>query len=130
MFMDLDGFKTINDSLGHCAGDELLRSFAKELQKLVRRGDTIGRLGGEEFAVLFDELNSEEVAAPIVVAILEHIQKDFSVSGVPLRVTASVGIASYPKDGNSVSVLLKNADIAMYEAKQHGRNTNHFLIRR
>lgn len=127
MFMDLDGFKTINDSLGHGAGDELLQAFAQALQVCVRSRDLVARLGGDEFVVLLDGLGQPKEVAPIATAVLERMQKDFVINNMPVRVTASVGIATYPQDGASVSALLKNADMAMYEAKQHGRNTFRFF---
>jgi diguanylate cyclase (GGDEF)-like protein len=127
MFMDLDGFKTINDSLGHGGGDELLKAFAQALQSRVRSQDLVARLGGDEFVVLLDGLGQPKEVAPIAAAVLERMQKDFLIRNVPLRVTASVGIATYPQHGDTVCALLKNADMAMYDAKQHGRNTYRFF---
>ena len=127
MYMDLDGFKTINDSLGHGTGDELLQAFAQELQLRVRSQDLVARLGGDEFVILLNGLGQPREVTPIATAILERMQKDFVIRNMPLRVTASVGIATYPKDGDSVASLLKNADMAMYDAKQRGRNTFRFF---
>jgi diguanylate cyclase (GGDEF)-like protein len=127
LFMDLDGFKTINDSLGHSPGDEVLRLFAQRLARSVRRDDGVARLGGDEFGVLLEELASIEDAAAIAEDILANLQHDMVIGGSPLRVTASIGIAVYPQDGETAEVLLKNADAAMYEAKQAGRNTYRFF---
>jgi diguanylate cyclase (GGDEF)-like protein len=127
MFMDLDGFKTVNDSLGHSAGDKLLKAFARQLVKDVRREDTVARLSGDEFVLLVKRIGKQEEITPIVTGILERMQQDFVVEGTPLRVTVSIGIATYPQDGESVEDLLKNADTAMYEAKQNGRNTYRFF---
>ena len=127
MFIDLDGFKTINDSLGHACGDELLKSFAAELVRHVRNKDTVARLGGDEFVVLLDGVGRKEDVVPIAKIVLDRMKKDFVVHGMPLRLTSSLGIASYPADGQTVSTLLKNADMAMYDAKQHGRNAFRFF---
>jgi diguanylate cyclase (GGDEF)-like protein len=127
MFLDLDGFKNVNDFLGHAAGDDLLKAFAQELLSRVRSADTVARLGGDEFVVLLDGIGQPKEVAPVAAAILERTQKDFLIHNIPLRITASMGIATFPKDGNSVSALLKNADMAMYDAKQHGRNTFRFF---
>lgn len=127
MFMDLDGFKTINDSLGHTAGDSLLKAFARQLLMAVRHGDTVARLSGDEFVVLLEHLNKQHEASSFAEAILHRLQKEFLIDRTPLRVTASIGIAIYPYDGNTVEELLKNGDIAMYESKRQGRNTYRFF---
>jgi diguanylate cyclase (GGDEF)-like protein len=127
MFMDLDGFKTINDSLGHSAGDKLLKAFSQQLVKCVRRDDTVARLGGDEFVVLLQGLGFPLEVEPIARGVIERMKGDLRIDGTPLRVTASIGIATYPQDGDSVEELLKNADIAMYDAKQSGRNTYRFF---
>jgi diguanylate cyclase len=127
MFMDLDGFKTINDSLGHSAGDKLLKAFSLKLIKCVRRQDTVARLGGDEFVVLLEGLGLPQEVEPVARGVLERMQGDFRIDDTPLRVTASIGIATYPQDGDSVEALLKSADLAMYDAKQNGRNTYRFF---
>jgi diguanylate cyclase (GGDEF)-like protein len=127
MFMDLDGFKTINDSLGHTAGDSLLKAFSRQLLMAVRHGDTVARLSGDEFVVLLEHLNKHQEVSSFAEAILHRLQKEFLIDRTPLRVTASIGIAIYPYDGNSVEELLKNGDIAMYESKRRGRNTYRFF---
>ena len=123
MFMDMDGFKSINDSLGHSAGDRLLKAVSLRLMEGVRDGDTVARLGGDEFVVLLEGIGSHQEVAPIAEGLLRQMREEFVVDGTRLRVTASIGIAAYPRDGSSVEDLLKNADVAMYEAKQNGRNT-------
>ncbi|MBS1798227.1 MAG: EAL domain-containing protein [Acidobacteria bacterium] len=127
MFMDLDGFKTVNDSLGHTAGDRLLKAFSRQLVHSVRHEDTVARLSGDEFIVLLERIGFQQEVAPIAEGILRRMQQDFVIDGAPLRVTASIGIAVYPGDGESVEELLKNADTAMYEAKHEGRNTYRFF---
>ncbi|WP_263382331.1 putative bifunctional diguanylate cyclase/phosphodiesterase [Granulicella arctica] len=127
MFIDLDGFKTINDSLGHACGDELLICFATELVRHVRAKDTVARLGGDEFVVLLDGLSRSEDVVPIAKTVLDRMKKDFVIRGMPLRLTSSLGISTFPADGQTVSALLKNADMAMYDAKQHGKNAFRFF---
>jgi diguanylate cyclase (GGDEF)-like protein len=127
MFMDLDGFKTVNDSLGHTAGDRLLKAFSRQLIHGVRHEDTVARLSGDEFVVLIERMGFQQEVAPIAEGILDRMQQDFVIDGTPLRVTASIGIAVYPQDGDSVEELLKNADTAMYDAKHQGRNTYRFF---
>jgi diguanylate cyclase (GGDEF)-like protein len=126
MFADLDGFKTINDSLGHAAGDSLLIEFSRHLRNSVRQDDMVGRMGGDEFVVLLDGLGIQDDLVPIAKGILQRMQQDFNVGGTPLRVTASIGLASYPTDGMVAEDLLRSADMAMYDAKQGGKNTYRF----
>ncbi|CAB3778912.1 putative bifunctional diguanylate cyclase/phosphodiesterase [Pararobbsia alpina] len=123
LFMDLDGFKTINDSLGHSVGDGVLQAFAQRLRQAVRRHGTIARIGGDEFVVVIENLDTPQDASVIASLILSHMEEDLVVDGVPLQVTPSIGIAMYPRDGMTVDELLKNADAAMYGAKENGRNT-------
>ena len=127
LFMDLDGFKAINDSLGHAAGDEVLKAFAMRLQQCVRKSDMVARLGGDEFVVVIHQLRSVEAVTRIVESMLARMREGNWRDGVSLQVIPSVGIALYPQDGESVDVLLKNADIAMYEAKRAGRGTYRFF---
>jgi diguanylate cyclase (GGDEF)-like protein len=127
LFMDLDGFKTINDSLGHSIGDALLKAFAQRLRNSVRRHDTVSRIGGDEFVLLLEGLTDSRDAANICAGILTDLQQDLMVEGTSLRITASIGIAIFPTDGESIEDLLKNADGAMYSAKQSGRNTFRFF---
>jgi diguanylate cyclase (GGDEF)-like protein len=129
LFMDLDGFKTINDSLGHSAGDAVLSAFAQRLQQCVRAADTVARLGGDEFVVLAENLGSREAAAALAEAVLERMRRGMWADSQPLQVMPSIGIALYPHDGDTVETLLKHADAAMYEAKRAGRSTYRFFER-
>ncbi|WP_121321197.1 EAL domain-containing protein [Paraburkholderia sp. RAU2J] len=129
LFMDLDGFKTINDSLGHSAGDAVLSAFAQRLQQCVRANDTVARLGGDEFVVLAENLGSREDASALAEGVLERMRRGTWTDSQPLQVMPSIGIALHPHDGDSVETLLKHADAAMYEAKRAGRSTYRFFER-
>jgi diguanylate cyclase (GGDEF)-like protein/PAS domain S-box-containing protein len=122
MFIDLDGFKGVNDSLGHTAGDEVLLEMAKRLSSCVRADDTVARLGGDEFSIVLSELRRPEDAGRVAEKILSVVQRPLSINGIPVEVSASVGIALYPVDGIDPETLLRNADSAMYRAKESGRN--------
>jgi len=126
LFLDLDNFKAINDSLGHGAGDLLLCEVAVRLRSAVRASDTISRQGGDEFLVMVADLGDHDAAASIAVKLLQVLTQPFHVNGVELFVTTSLGIALYPQDGGDFSELLKNADTAMYRAKDAGRNAFRF----
>lgn len=128
MFIDLDRFKLVNDTYGHAEGDELLKKVAHRLLHCMRAGDTLARKGGDEFTVLLPDLLHAEDASIISDKILNELQSPFVVSGQELHVTASIGIAVFPRDGESVDVLLKNADIAMYRVKADGKNDTKFFI--
>jgi diguanylate cyclase (GGDEF)-like protein/PAS domain S-box-containing protein len=123
LLIDVDHFKSVNDTLGHAIGDALLCEFAQRLMGCIRPTDTVGRLGGDEFAVVV--LTPRSLHGPMEVAyrIIEALQKPFLVQGKSIPVTASIGIASCPPEGANIDALLRCADIAMYEAKQAGRNT-------
>ena len=123
LFLDLDDFKRINDSLGHEVGDKLLVEAAIRLQQIVRGNDTVGRLGGDEFIILLRQLTNKSYAHPVIELLLEAFRQPFQIDGRELLLTLSVGVAIYPDDGETGTVLLKNADIAMYHAKAQGRNT-------
>jgi diguanylate cyclase len=127
LFMDLDGFKTINDSLGHTIGDEVLKAFAQRLLHCVRGGDTVARLGGDEFVVLLDNLASPDDAGKMAESVLERMRKGVWADSQHLQVMPSIGIALFPQDGETVDALLKHADAAMYEAKRGGRSTYRFF---
>jgi diguanylate cyclase (GGDEF)-like protein/PAS domain S-box-containing protein len=127
LFLDLDGFKQINDSLGHLAGDKLLQSIAKRLQSCVRRTDTVCRHGGDEFVVLLSEVQRTDDAAMLARQILESVAESHSIDGHSLNVTGSVGISLYPDDGVDTVALLENADAAMYQAKENGRQGYKFF---
>ena len=138
LFLDLDRFKVINDTLGHNIGDLLLKSVAERLAESVRHSDTVcrsggeaenhalARLGGDEFTVLLMNLHEVQDAGKVARRIVESLAQSFSIEGREIFVTVSVGIAIFPDDGDSVDVLLKNADTAMYHAKEHGRNNAQF----
>ena len=126
-FLDLDDFKKVNDSLGHEVGDKLLIAAAARLQQTLKKSDTIGRLGGDEFIVLISSLNDENDALAIAERLLQAFRKPFKLQGRDLILTLSIGIAISPKDGTCASVLLRNADTAMYQAKTMGRNTSSFF---
>ncbi len=122
LFLDLDRFKVINDSLGHSVGDELLRQVAERIQEYVREGDTVARLGGDEFTLLVPGISAEEDAAKIARKICEAIHDPFWIDGRELFVTTSMGVAVYPSDGHDAETLVRNADSAMYRAKEQGRD--------
>lgn len=121
MFLDLDRFKLINDTLGHAAGDQLLQSMAQRLQGCLRQGDTLARWAGDEFTILLSQISSTD-AARIAQRILDALNEPFQIQGQELHVKASIGITLAPYDGEDVEMLLKNADTAMYRAKQQGKN--------
>jgi diguanylate cyclase (GGDEF)-like protein len=129
LFMDLDGFKTINDSLGHSVGDAVLSAFAQRLQQCVRSSDTVARLGGDEFVVLAEHLTDGDDAAALADGVLDRMRQGTWSDEQPLQVMPSIGIALYPRDGDSVETLLQHADAAMYEAKRAGRGTYRFFER-
>jgi diguanylate cyclase (GGDEF)-like protein/PAS domain S-box-containing protein len=122
LFIDLDRFKAINDSLGHSMGDRLLRAVARRIQSCVREGDTVSRLGGDEFTLLLPGLEDAADAAATAEKVLSALRLPFKLDGRELFTTASVGISLYPDDGLDVDALLKNSDIAMYRAKERGRD--------
>ncbi len=122
LFLDLDRFKNINDTLGHSMGDELLKEVAKRLQHLLRDGDTAARLGGDEFTILVENLEDPSQAAVVASKIQESFKTPYKIAGRELHITTSIGISIYPEDGQSVADLTKNADAAMYQAKEQGRN--------
>ncbi|EEA03307.1 diguanylate cyclase/phosphodiesterase [Burkholderia sp. H160] len=129
LFMDLDGFKTINDSLGHSTGDAVLSAFARRLLQCVRSTDTVARLGGDEFVVLAEHLASGNDAAELADGVLDRMRQGTWSDEQPLQVMPSIGIALFPRDGDTVDTLLKHADAAMYEAKRAGRGTYRFFER-
>jgi len=126
MFLDLDRFKTINDSLGHDVGDKLLKLIAQRLVGDVRDGDTVARLGGDEFAVLLDDIVSEKDISKLAKKILQALEPKFIVDDREFYISASIGVSIFPEDGEDSRVLLKNADIAMYRAKDLGKNNYQF----
>ena len=129
LFMDLDHFKNINDSLGHIVGDELLAAVATRLKARIRAEDTIARLGGDEFLVLLEELESPEQAALVARDLLENLSAPFQLaSGHEIYTGGSIGISLYPQDGENPHDLIRNADAAMYLSKSEGRNTFRFYM--
>jgi diguanylate cyclase (GGDEF)-like protein/PAS domain S-box-containing protein len=127
LFLDLDGFKHINDSLGHPIGDKLLQSIAKRLVSCVRGADTVSRQGGDEFIVLLSEVQHPEAAAVMATRILRAVARVHSVDQHDLHITTSIGVSSYPDDGLNAETLIKNADTAMYQAKENGRQSFRFF---
>jgi diguanylate cyclase (GGDEF)-like protein len=127
LFLDLDGFKHINDSLGHSAGDKLLRSVARRLVECVRSSDTVSRQGGDEFVVLLSEVGHPEDPAIAARRILQAVTKPHSIDEHELHISTSIGVSVYPEDGLDAETLIENADTAMYQAKKHGRQTYQFF---
>jgi diguanylate cyclase (GGDEF)-like protein/PAS domain S-box-containing protein len=127
LFLDLDGFKHINDSLGHAVGDKLLQSIGNRLVNCVRGADTVSRQGGDEFVVLLSEAERSEDAAITARRMLHSVAEAHSVDGHDLHVTASIGLSIYPDDGLDAETLIKNADTAMYQAKENGRQSYQFF---
>lgn len=122
MFLDLDRFKTVNDTVGHHLGDELLQSASKRLTNLLRDGDTVARMGGDEFTILLPEIVREEDVLDVARRILDSFRQPWTLGRSEFVVTASIGIAVWPNDGQDGEALLKNADMAMYRAKDQGRD--------
>ncbi len=122
LYVDLDGFKLVNDTHGHHVGDELLRQVGRRLQDCVRRDDTVSRLGGDEFAVVIADLARPDDAALVAQKVLDAFAAPFELGGQENFITASIGVATFPNDGESAEALLKCADIAMYRAKESSRN--------
>ena len=122
MFLDLDRFKTINDTLGHASGDLLLQQVAQRLSKCLKQNDTIARWGGDEFTLILPQVQSAHDATKIAKRIIKALKTPFECNGQELHVTTSIGIALAPYDGEDAETLLKNADIAMYQVKQQGKN--------
>jgi diguanylate cyclase (GGDEF)-like protein/PAS domain S-box-containing protein len=126
LFVDLDRFKIVNDTLGHNVGDALLQAVAKRFTSCIRRGDTIARLGGDEFALILEDVATFDNVVPVVRKILAAFNQPCQVGDRELSVNTSIGVAMYPDDGTDVSSLLKHADIAMYRAKEHGGGSYRF----
>ena len=122
MFLDLDGFKQINDTLGHDAGDALLKAVATRLVAAVRQEDTVARLGGDEFVIALWELNHADAVPALVSKVVQAVSQPYCLQGRSVSVTASVGVSIYPTHGREVDTLMKSADLALYEAKRAGKN--------
>ena len=127
VFMDLDHFKFINDSLGHSVGDKLLSMVAKRLQSVVRDGDTVARLGGDEFVIILNDQSRGDVIFRALQRILRKVSEPMTIGDHELCITCSAGVSVYPQDGRDIESLLKNADVAMYRAKERGRNNFQFF---
>jgi diguanylate cyclase (GGDEF)-like protein/PAS domain S-box-containing protein len=127
LFLDLDGFKHINDSLGHSIGDKLLQSIANRLVTCIRASDTVSRQGGDEFIVLLSEVDPPEDTAVAARRLLKETAKEYSIEGHSLHVTVSIGVSVYPDDGLDAETLIKNADTAMYQVKENGRRGFQFF---
>ena len=125
LFLDIDRFKAINDSLGHAVGDELLRLFARRLTECLRQDDAVARLGGDEFTVLQSDVACVEDVGTVAQKALRAVAQPYMLTHSELLITASVGIAVYPADGADADTLIRNADMAMYSAKEQGRNRYH-----
>ncbi|MFT6732049.1 MAG: diguanylate cyclase (GGDEF)-like protein [Polaribacter sp.] len=126
MFLDLDHFKDVNDSLGHAIGDDLLRSTSQRLQEHIREDDTLARLGGDEFVIILNRIKKTERVIDVVEKIVAGFDRPFDLSGFQVNSTVSIGVCLYPGDGVDVDSLMKSADAAMYKAKEAGRNTYEF----
>jgi two-component system, cell cycle response regulator len=122
MYLDLDGFKQINDTLGHDAGDTLLSMVAARLVAAVRQEDTVARLGGDEFVIVLWELSHADGVAKLVSKVIQAVSQPYSIQGRGVSMTASVGVGIYPTHGEEVETLMKSADLALYEAKRTGKN--------
>jgi diguanylate cyclase (GGDEF)-like protein len=127
LFLDLDGFKHINDSLGHAIGDKLLQSVAARLSGCVRKSDTVSRQGGDEFVILLPTVTHAADAAVSAAKIIADLKKEHTIGEHRLRITASIGLSNYPDDGEDAETLIKNADTAMHHAKQNGRDNYQFF---
>lgn len=129
LFMDLDDFKQVNDSYGHAIGDQLLIAIAGRISKEVREIDTVSRLGGDEYALILPILEDCEQARPVAERIRQALEKEIILEGIALKITASIGIACFPQDGQEIAELINRADIAMYQSKTAGRNQVQFWDR-
>ncbi|HEX2531075.1 MAG TPA: EAL domain-containing protein [Burkholderiaceae bacterium] len=127
LFIDLDRFKTVNDTLGHVAGDQLLVAAAERMQQHIKEQDIAARLGGDEFTVLLEDPAASGAAGKLAERLIAAMAQPFIIDDQEMFVTASIGIACYPADGHDAATLLKNADVAMYRAKERGRNTFRFF---
>ena len=126
MYLDLDGFKQINDTLGHDAGDTLLRLIAARLLGAVRQEDTVARVGGDEFVIVLAELSDVDPVADLVSKVVQAVSQPYGIQGRNVSMTASVGVSIYPTHGEEVETLMKSADLALYEAKGSGKNDYRF----
>jgi diguanylate cyclase (GGDEF)-like protein len=126
LFLDVDHFKRINDSLGHASGDQVLKSIARRLAACVRGSDTVSRQGGDEFVILLSEVARAEDAASTAAKILAAVSRPYHIDVQDLQVTMSMGIAVYPADGADAETLMKNADLALFHSKAYDRGNHRF----
>lgn len=126
MFVDLDKFKVVNDNYGHDVGDSLLQSVSKRLRDCIRESDTVARMGGDEFAIVFVDIITLEDVSRKAQRIVHEMSRPFPVNGHEITISASVGISIYPSDGKDIPTLLKKADVAMYKVKEEGKNNYRF----
>lgn len=122
VYLDLDGFKQVNDTLGHLAGDVLLKMVAGRLAAMVRKEDTLARMGGDEFIIVLTDVNRPDSAATMAMKALEVVSRPYAIEGHSVRITTSAGIGIYPLHGEDANTLIKSADLALYEAKRAGGN--------
>lgn len=127
LFLDLDHFKTINDSLGHNVGDELLKKVASIIDEVLRPNDFVARVGGDEFVIIVQDYNSLMELTNVIQRVQKHLSETWIIQTNPISISSSVGVAFYPKDGDDIVSLMKHSDIAMYEAKKEGRARYHFF---
>ena len=120
LYLDLDGFKAVNDTFGHATGDLLLREVAARLEALVRQGDTVGRLGGDEFLIIQPGIDQEAAVAPCCRRVLDAIERPFLIDGRTMSIGVSIGVVLAPADGVDADTLLRRADQALYDAKRSG----------
>ena len=130
LFIDLDNFKTVNDTLGHSAGDQLLRVVADRIKASLRSGDSVARLGGDEFLVVLPDLENEQAASPVADKLIASISQPMALDGQIVSTSPSIGISLFPRDGVTPDALIKSADIAMYLAKERGRANHQFYNER
>jgi diguanylate cyclase (GGDEF)-like protein len=126
MLFDLDRFKDVNDVMGHRVGDQLLKVVSERMEDLLRKSDTIARMGGDEFLLLLPEISQIEDAAKIARKIINSFKSSFTIDHQKIHITTSIGIVICPEDGENSDTLIKNADIAMYQVKEKGRNNYQF----
>ena len=123
LYLDLDGFKQINDTLGHGAGDALLKMVAERLVEVVREEDTVARLGGDEFMIVLWHVSDADNAATIASKVIDSVSQSYGLEGHAASLTISIGVGIYPVHGMDAESLMKSADLALYEAKRAGKNT-------
>jgi diguanylate cyclase (GGDEF)-like protein len=123
VFLDLDGFKQVNDTLGHDAGDVLLKMVAERLVVTVREEDTVARLGGDEFMIVMWSVSGADLAAAVALKVIEAVAQPYGIEGHSVSITTSAGVGIYPDHGEDADTLIKSADLALYEAKRAGKNT-------